>query len=101
MSPAIDRMIPDITSLVGGSLAGCAPLCVALAASLICMSSLCWALCSQAKLRNFKRRTKIDLAAADLARNFKKALLTGAAQGAVVLKAHGREQQYYGEGKAL
>src|SRR5262249_6416771 len=38
---------------------------------------------------------------ADLARSFKKALLTGAAQGAVVLKGPGRDQQYYGEGKAL
>jgi PAS domain-containing protein len=94
-------MIPDLTAILGVSIAGCAPICVALVTSLIGLSSLFWALCSRAKLRDVKRRTKIDMAAADLARSFKKALLTGAAQGAVVLKAPGREQQYYGEGKAL
>jgi hypothetical protein len=55
----------------------------------------------QVRLRNFQRRAKMDLVAADLAKSFKKALLTGAAEGAVVLKSRGREQQYYGEGKAL
>ena len=60
-----------------------------------------WALWLQVRLRRFQRRTKLEMATADLAKGFKKALLTGAAQGAVVLKAQGREQQYYGDGKAL
>lgn len=73
----------------------------ALCAGTAALFCILWALCLQAKLRDFKRRAKKDMAAADLARSFKKALLTGAAQGAVVLKAQGREPQYYGEGKAL
>src|SRR4029079_19050056 len=70
---------------------------------IFCMGllSFCWAIWLMAKLRNFKRRAKMDMTAADLAKGFKKALLAGAAQGAVVLKSAGRDQQYYGEGKAL
>src|SRR5690348_6417852 len=74
---------------------------LALCAAAIGIFSSCCALCLVARLRSFKHRTKRDMAAVELAKNFKEALLAGAAQGAVVLKAGGREQQYYGEGKAL
>jgi PAS domain-containing protein len=74
---------------------------LALCAGMAGIFSSCWSLCLLTRLRNLRRRTKMDMAAADLAKNFKKALLAGAAQGAVVLKAGGREQQYYGDGKAL
>jgi PAS domain-containing protein len=76
-------------------------LVLALCAAMIGIFSSCWALWLVARLHSFKRRIKMDKAAADLAKSFKKALLAGAAQGAVVLKASGREQQYYGEGKSL
>ena len=74
---------------------------LALCAGMAGIFSSCWSLWLMARLRGLRRRTKLDMAAADLAKSFKKALLTGAAQGAVVLKVNGREQQYYGEGKAL
>jgi len=74
---------------------------LALCAGLVAMFSSLWSLWLQAKLRHFKHRAKQDMAAAELTRSFKKALLTGAAQGAVVLKAPGRDQQYFGEGKVL
>jgi PAS domain-containing protein len=74
---------------------------LALCAGAVGIFSSCWSLCLLARLRKLRRRTKMDMAAADLAKNFRKALLAGAAQGAVVLKAGGREQQYYGDGKAL
>jgi len=81
--------------------AGGSPLILALGAGLAGGLSFLWALSLKVRLYALKRRTRKDMAAADLAKNFKKALLTGAAQGAVVLKAGSREQLYYGEGKAL
>jgi hypothetical protein len=99
--PTMADAMPDIVAMAQGFFPNCTPSGVALFASLIGSISLLWGLWLQAKLRHFKHRAKMDLAAADLARSFKKALLTGAAEGAVVLKARGREQQYYGEGKAL
>jgi PAS domain-containing protein len=93
--------MPDIVAMAQGIFPNCTPSSVALFAGLIGLVSFLWGLWLQAKLRNFTHRAKMDLAAADLTRSFKKALLTGAAEGAVVLKVRGREQQYYGEGKAL
>ena len=100
LPPMTDAM-PDIVAMAQGIFPNCTPNSIALFAGLIGLVSSLWGLWLQAKLRHFKHRAKMDLAAADLARSFKKALLTGAAEGAVVLKARGREQQYYGEGKAL
>src|SRR6185503_10305607 len=99
--PQLPAIAPDIAGMVGGSLADCVPSSFTLLAGLTASISFLWAAWLQVRLRNFQRRAKMDLVAADLAKSFKKALLTGAAEGAVVLKSRGREQQYYGEGKAL
>ena len=99
--PVLPAIAPDIAGMVGGSLADCVPSSFTLLAGLTASISFLWAVWLQVRLRNFQRRAKMDLVAADLAKSFKKALLTGAAEGAVVLKSRGREQQYYGEGKAL
>ena len=101
-------MLLNVLAVVIGNAAGrpapeSASVCAALAlcAGIVAMFASLWSLWLQAKLRHFKHRAKRDMAAAELARSFKKALLTGAAQGAVVLEAAGRDQQYYGEGKVL
>jgi len=60
--------------------------------------SACW---MHARLRNFKYRAKLEAATAEVARNFREALLTGAAQGVVVLRNGEQERQYFGEGKTL
>ena len=103
LAPALHALAPVIANVSGRSLSqdGDIPVIFAVCAGFIAMASSLWSLWLQAKLRNFKRRARKDIAAADLAKSFKKALLTGAAQGAVVLKVAGREPQYYGEGKAL
>ena len=65
---------------------------------LICVFSTCWI---HARLRSLKDRAKQDIAAADVALYFRDALLTGAAEGVVVLRNGEQERQYFGEGKAL
>src|SRR4029079_11409482 len=101
-------MLLNVLAVVIGNAAGrpapeSASVCAALAlcAGIVAMFASLWSLWLQAKLRHFKHRAKRDMAAAELARSFKKALLTGAAQWAVLLKAPGRDQQYFGEGKVL
>jgi len=91
--PVLPAIAPDIAGMVGGSLADCVPSSFTLLAGLTASISFLWAAWLQVRLRNFQRRAKMDLVAADLAKSFKKALLTGAAEGAVVLKSRGREQQ--------
>lgn len=88
-------------TVVRGASGSDSALALALCAAMIGLFSSCWALWLAVRLRSFKRRSRMDMAAAELSRSFKKALLAGAAQGAVVLKTGGREQQYYGEGKVL
>ena len=65
---------------------------------LFCVFSACW---MHARLRNFKDRAKADQEAADVARSFREALLTSAAQGVVILRNGEQERQYFGEGLAL
>ena len=94
--------IPTVPATVGHGLrSGDGAFILALCAGTAGFFSSCCSLCLLTKLRSLRRRTKMDMAATDLAKSFKKALLASAAQGAVVLKAGGRDQQYYGEGKAL
>jgi PAS domain-containing protein len=100
--PALASMIPASATPVAHGIAGKdGALVLALCAGTIAIFSSCWALWLAVRLRALKLRTRKDMAAAELAKSFKKALLTGAAQGAVVLKTGSREQQYYGEGKTL
>jgi PAS domain-containing protein len=99
---AINTLIPAGARAIERSIpAGETSSSVALSFGLAGSFCILWALWLQVQLRSLKRRIKRDLAAASLARDFKRALLAGAAQGAVVLAAGGREQQYYGEGRAL
>jgi len=94
--------IPAVSTAAGHDLpGGDSTFALALCAGMAGIFSSCWSLWLMTRLRCLRRRTQMDMAAAELATGFKKALLTGAAEGAVVLKAGGREQQYYGEGKAL
>ena len=99
--PAMGAVVPTATVTAGNGMAGGAPAILTFCIGLVGLLSFCWAIWLMVRLRNFRRRAKMDLAAADLAKGFKKALLAGAAQGAVVLKSVGRDQKYYGEGKAL
>ncbi|HWX90543.1 MAG TPA: PAS-domain containing protein [Rhizomicrobium sp.] len=63
-----------------------------------CILSTCW---MHARLCNIKDRAKLDGDAADVACSFREALLTGAAQGVVVLRNAEQERQHFGEGLAL
>ena len=65
---------------------------------LFCILSTCWI---QARLRKFRHRAKLDIAAANAATYFREALLESAAQGVIVLRNGDQEREYYGEGKAL
>ena len=102
LAPAMNAVMLVIGNAAGRPLPdlGISP-ALALFAGLVAIGSSLWSLWLHAKLRNFRHRARKDIAAAELSRSFKKALLMGAAQGAVVLKTSGRDPQYYGEGKAL
>lgn len=60
-----------------------------------------WAGWMHVRLRQLLQTAKMDRAAAEVAQSFREALLTGAAQGVVVLRGGGQERQYFGEGRAL
>ncbi|HKU65556.1 MAG TPA: PAS-domain containing protein [Rhizomicrobium sp.] len=65
---------------------------------LFCILSTCWI---HARLRKFRHRAKLDIAAGNAALYFREALLESAAQGVVILRNGDQEREYYGEGKAL
>jgi PAS domain-containing protein len=103
LMPVMEGLIPALAATAHRSPDGsdCTVAAFAVSTSLIglfCIFSTCWI---HARFRNFKERAKQDIAAADVALYFREALLTGAAEGVVILRNGEQERQYFGEGKAL
>lgn len=103
LMPVMETLIPALAAAAHRSPANgdCTVAAFTVSTGLIglfCVFSACW---MHARLRRFKDRAQADRAAADVARSFREALLTSAAQGVVVLRNGKQERQYFGEGLAL
>jgi PAS domain-containing protein len=103
LMPVMEALIPALAAAAHRSPQGsdCTIAAFAVSTGLIgffCIFSTCWI---HARFRNFKERARQDIAAADVALYFREALLTGAADGVVILRNGEQEREYYGEGKAL
>lgn len=72
-----------------------------LSTALIGLFCVIWACWMHVRLRNLRRIAEMDRTTADVVQSFREALLTGAAEGVVVLRSGDQERQYFGEGRAL
>jgi PAS domain-containing protein len=103
LMPAMQTLIPALAqaahrSPVNGDSTVAA---FVLSTALVGIFSVLWGFWMRARLRNMRQTAEADRAAADVAQSFREALLTGAAQGVVVLRGGDQERQYFGEGRAL
>jgi PAS domain-containing protein len=97
-SPLVRAMQTMIPALAGPAHQGPAFI---LSAALISVFCVIWACRMRVRLRNLRQLAAMDRATAEVAQSFREALLTGAAQGVVVLRGAEQERQYFGNGRAL
>jgi PAS domain-containing protein len=103
LMPAMQTLIPALAqaahrSPVNGD---CTVAAFTLSTALIGIFCVIWGCWMHARLRNLRQQAQTDRATADVAQSFREALLTGAAQGVVVLRGGDQERQYFGDGRTL
>src|SRR5580704_17939797 len=72
-----------------------------LSTALIGTFCVIWGCWMHVRLRTLRQISEMHRATAEVAQSFREALLTGAAQGVVVLRGGDQERLYFGEGRAL
>ncbi|HSS14608.1 MAG TPA: PAS domain-containing protein, partial [Rhizomicrobium sp.] len=72
-----------------------------LSTALIGTFCVLWGSWMHMRMRNLRHVSATDRATAEVAQNFREALLSGSAQGVVVLRGSDQDRQYFGEGRTL
>jgi len=103
LMPAMQAMIPALAQAahrapVNGD---CTVAAFTLSTALIGLFCVIWSCWMHVRLRNLRQVAQTDRATAEMAQSFREALLTGAAQGVVVLRGADQDRQYFGEGRVL
>ena len=103
LMPAMQAMIPALAQAAhrGPVNGDCTVAAFTLSTALIGLFCVIWSCWMHVRLRNLRQVAQTDRATAEMAQSFREALLTGAAQGVVVLRGADQERQYFGEGRTL
>lgn len=103
LMPVMQAMIPALAQAahrnpVNGD---CTVAAFTLSTALIGIFCVLWGSWMHVRMRNLRHVSAADRATADMAQTFREALLSGAAQGVVVLRGSDQDRQYFGEGRML
>lgn len=103
LMPVMQAMIPALAQAAhrGPVNGDCTVAAFTLSTALIGLFCVIWGCWMHVRLRSLRQVAEMDRATAEVAQSFREALLTGAAQGVVVLRGGDQERQYFGEGRAL
>lgn len=103
MIPVMELLVPALSGAAGrGPVHSDTTVAAfALSTGVIGFVSICWACWMHVRLRDSRHRMKLELANAQLGREFREALLDGAAQGTALLRGEGEERQFFGRGREL
>ena len=103
LMPVMQTLIPALAQAahrnpVNGD---CTVAAFTLSTALVGTFCVIWGCWMHVRLRTLRQMSEMDRATAEVAQSFREALLTGAAQGVVVLRGGDQERLYFGEGRAL